>query len=202
MPLLKPHFQKTLLEAGCDEAGRGCLAGPVVGAAVILPKKARIKGLNDSKLLTEKKRYELRTEIEAKALAFAVGFVGEKEIDKVNILNASFKAVHKALRKLKIVPEFILMDGNKFKPFKNIPFECIVKGDGKYQSIAAASVLAKTYRDEYMQKLALKYPYYGWETNKGYATLKHRRAIYEHGECVRHRQSFQLLSYKQGDLFE
>jgi ribonuclease HII len=190
--MLKPFLNPNLIEVGCDEAGRGCLAGPVFAAAVILPKGVVIKGLHDSKQLTEHKRMALREEIEAKC-HWAVVAINEKEIDKINILNASIKGMMSALDKLKVPFEHILVDGNRFKPYRDIPFTTIVKGDGKYQSIAAASILAKTHRDDYMKKIAGEYPDYGWEQNKGYPTLKHRDAIRKIGPCQYHRMSFTLL---------
>ncbi|MBX2844764.1 MAG: ribonuclease HII [Saprospiraceae bacterium] len=199
---LRHSFQKKLVEAGCDEAGRGPLAGPVVGAAVILPPNFSHPFLTDSKQLNHKQLQELRPIIEQEALAFGVGFVSPKKIDEINILRASFLAIHKALDQLQVRPEFITMDGNKFQPYQQLPFECVVKGDGKYLNIAAASVLAKTYRDEYMEQLHQKYPIYNWEKNKGYPTLEHRQCIKAHGPCKHHRKSFQLLPAKQGVLFE
>ena len=189
----------SFLEAGTDEAGRGCLAGPVTASAVILPKDTYLPLLNDSKKLTEKQRYELRPMIEKQALAFGVAHVFQNEIDEINILNASIKAMHLALEKLKKTPEYILIDGNKFLPFKKIPHQCIVKGDGKYQNIAAASVLAKTYRDDYMKKIGYCFPEYKWNQNKGYPTKAHRNAIKKYGITSHHRRSFQLLS-KQLEL--
>jgi len=191
--MLKAHFQKELVEAGCDEAGRGCLAGPVVAAAVILPQRFRHKILNDSKQLTEKQRIKLRPQIIKKALAWGVGVVSPKEIDKINILNASFLAMHRAIEQLKHRPELLLIDGNSFNPFQDIPHECIVKGDGKYYSIAAASVLAKTYRDDLMRELADDFPGYSWETNVGYPTRAHREGLKELGSNEHHRMTFQLL---------
>ncbi|MBA3664767.1 MAG: ribonuclease HII [Bacteroidetes bacterium] len=190
---LKKFFNKDLVEAGCDEAGRGCLAGPVYAAAVILPKSFRNKILNDSKQLTEAERYRLRPVIEKSAIAWAVADVSNIEIDEINILNASFLGMHRALDQLKIKPELLLIDGNRFKPYKDIRHECIIEGDALYMSIAAASVLAKTYRDDYMKKMAAKFPVYSWETNMGYATRKHRDAIKEHGTTELHRMTFQLL---------
>ena len=184
----------TLVEAGTDEAGRGCLAGPVTAAAVIFPRDICIPKLNDSKKLTENQRNDLRKEIELKAIAFSVEHVMQNEIDKLNILNASIKAMHKALRKLPICPEFISVDGNKFKSFKKIPYECIIKGDAKFQNIAAASILAKTYRDEYMKLIHQKFKNYYWASNKGYPTKKHREAIKKHGITKYHRKSFNLFS--------
>ncbi len=189
----KKFFNKYLLEAGCDEAGRGCLAGPVFAAAVILPKDLRIKGLDDSKKIKEEDRNSLRKVIEKKAIAWAVASLNPKEIDEVNILNASFYAMHKAISKLKTTPELLLIDGNRFIPYKQIKHECIIKGDSKYNAIAAASILAKTYRDDYMKSLANKFPQYSWHTNKGYPTILHRQAIQNHGATIHHRNSFRLL---------
>ena len=183
----------SFLEAGTDEAGRGCLAGPVTAAAVILSSKLNIPLLNDSKKLTEKNRYYLRTIIEKNAISFGVAFVYEHEIDEINILNASIRAMHLALKKLKIDPQYIIVDGNHFFPFKKIPHKCIIKGDSKYQNIAAASILAKTYRDDYMKKLGSDFPEYKWNNNKGYPTQYHRAAIKEFGVTEHHRKSFQLL---------
>jgi len=191
--MLKNSLNKELLEAGCDEAGRGCLAGPVFAAAVILPPYFKSDILNDSKQLKEHQRYTLREEIVKEALYYAVASVSNTEIDEINILNASFLAMHRALDKLNKQPEFILVDGNRFKPYKNIPHSCIVKGDGKYMNIAAASILAKTFRDDWMKEEAKRYPHYGWETNMGYPTIAHRNAIRTHGPCEWHRMSFQLL---------
>ena len=191
--MLKAFFDKNLIEAGCDEAGRGCLAGPVYASAVILPKNYKNKWLNDSKKLSDKDRYELRPEIEQNALSWAVGIVDHAEIDEINILNASFLAMHRAINKLKIKPELLLIDGNRFKNYKKIPHQCIIKGDGKFLSIAAASILAKTYRDDFMKKMAEKYPNYNWENNMGYPTKKHREAIRMHGVTPIHRLTFQLL---------
>lgn len=199
--MLLPYYQNELIEAGCDEAGRGCLAGPVFAAAVILPKDFQHEVLTDSKQLTEKARYELRTYIETEALAFAVAQVDHLEIDRINILNASFLAMHKALEQLTILPELILVDGNRFKNYREIPHHCIVEGDCKYFSIAAASILAKTYRDDFMQNLAGKFPEYHWFTNKGYATLKHREAVIAHGMSPYHRRTFRITD-PQLDLFE
>ena len=184
----------TLLEAGTDEAGRGCLAGPVTAAAVILPKDIYIPKLNDSKKLTENQRNKLRKEIELKAIAFSVEHVMQDEIDKINILNASIKAMHKALGKLCVSPKFIAVDGNQFEPFKKIPHKCIIKGDAKFQSIAAASILAKTHRDEYMKLIHQKFKNYFWNKNKGYPTKKHREAIKKYGITKYHRKSFKLIS--------
>ena len=181
------------LVAGCDEAGRGCLAGPVFAAAVVLPKGFQHPMLNDSKQLSSKKRQALRKVIEEHALSYSVSRVGERDIDKINILNASIKAMHKAVKNLSVDVDMLIIDGNKFKPYKNVPHECVIKGDGKFYSIAAASVLAKEYRDEYMKKIAKKFPCYCWEKNAGYPTKEHRRAIAEFGDCKHHRQSFKLL---------
>ncbi len=191
--MLKKHYIPNIIEAGTDEAGRGCLAGPVVAAAVVLPKSFSHPILNDSKQLTEKKRKELRTYIEENALSYAVAFVDETKIDEINILHASILAMHKAIEKLEVQPEHIIVDGNKFKPYKEIPHTTVVKGDAKYMSIAAASILAKTYRDEYMEKLHKEYPAYQWNKNKGYPTKTHRNAIQSLGSTCYHRQSFRLL---------
>ena len=190
--MLKTQHTKGL-EAGTDEAGRGCLAGPVTAAAVILPPNTNLPLLNDSKKISEKQRYALRPEIEKQAIAFAIAHVYQDEIDTINILNASIKAMHLALEQLSPKPIHIVVDGNRFKPFKEIPFDCIIKGDGKYQNIAAASVLAKTYRDDYMTLLDYKYPGFGWKKNKGYPTKSHREAIKIFGITKHHRVSFQLL---------
>lgn len=199
--MLRSSFTKDLIEAGCDEAGRGCLAGPVVAAAVIFPKKYRHKKLNDSKQLTREEREELKFVIQRDALAWAVAEVNHEEIDQINILNASFKAMHLALEKLHMQPELLLIDGNRFKPYKDIRHECIIKGDGKYLSIAAASVLAKTHRDELMNNLAKQFCGYGWETNVGYPTPQHRQGIKLLGITPFHRKSFTLLP-EQLELFE
>ncbi|MBU3855510.1 MULTISPECIES: ribonuclease HII [Bacteroides] len=191
--MLLPYLHKDLIEAGCDEAGRGCLAGAVFAAAVILPADFRNEMLNDSKKLTEKQRYELRKVVEAEALAWAVGVVEPAEIDAINILNASFLAMHRAVGQLKMRPQHLLVDGNRFTPYPGIPHTTVVKGDGKYLSIAAASILAKTYRDDYMNRLAAEYPAYGWKKNKGYPTKKHREAIKAYGTTPYHRMSFNLL---------
>ena len=191
--MLLPYLHKELVEAGCDEAGRGCLAGAVYAAAVILPPDFRNELLNDSKKLTEKQRYELRMVIEQEATAWAVGVVSPEEIDKINILNASFLAMHRAIAQLKVVPQHLLIDGNRFNPYPDIPHTTIVKGDGKYLSIAAASILAKTYRDDYMNRLHEEYPMYDWKSNKGYPTKKHRAAIATYGTSPYHRMSFNLL---------
>jgi len=187
------HFPSKKIIAGCDEAGRGCLAGPVVAACVILPKGFKNTMLNDSKVLSEKKRDLLRPIIEMEAIAWAVGVVSPTEIDKINILNASFLAMHRAIDKLKTKAELLLIDGNRFNPYPNIPHECIIKGDAKFMSIAAASVLAKTYRDDILKTLDLKSPKYHWKNNKGYPTKQHRKAIAEFGSHKHHRKSFQLL---------
>lgn len=192
--MLKRTFQTEFLEAGCDEAGRGCLAGPVVAAAVILPLEFEGGDLNDSKQLTENQRNELRIRIEEEAVCYGVGFVYPEEIDKINILNASFLAMHKALNQLRLTPDFIAVDGNRFTPYKRIKYQCCVKGDSKYLNIAAASVLAKTYRDDYMKKIHQEFPYYGWQNNKGYPTTSHRKGILEFGSCKYHRNSFSLLA--------
>ncbi len=199
--MLKSSFTRDLIEAGCDEVGRGCLAGPVVAAAVILPKKYRHKLLNDSKQLSREDRLTVREDILRDALAWAVAEVSHTEIDEMNILNASFKAMHLALDQLTIIPQFLLIDGNRFKPYGEIPYECIVKGDAKYKSIAAASVLAKTYRDDLMNKLSIDFPGYGWSTNVGYPTLEHREGITKLGITPYHRRSFQLLP-SQLELFD
>ena len=188
--MLKSHYFTDLIEAGCDEAGRGCLAGSVFAAAVILPVDYENALLNDSKKLAEKQRYALRTQIETDALAWAVGEVTADEIDKINILNASILAMHRALDGLKIRPQAVIVDGNRFKPYGTLPHETIVKGDAKFLSIAAASILAKTYRDDYMNDLALQHPVYQWDVNKGYPTKAHRAAIEEHGISPFHRKTF------------
>ncbi len=195
--MLLPYLQENRIEAGCDEAGRGCLAGAVYAAAVILPPDFKNEMLNDSKQLTEKQRYALRIVIEESALAWAVGIVSPEEIDQINILNASFLAMHRAIDQLKIRPEHLLIDGNRFNPYPNIPHTTIVKGDGKYLSIAAASILAKTYRDDYMNQLHREYPVYDWDHNKGYPTKKHRAAIAEYGISPYHRKSYNLLGNGQ-----
>ncbi len=191
--MLKPFFQHELIEAGCDEAGRGCLAGPVFAAAVILPRNFRNKMLNDSKQLTESQRNQLRPVIEEKAMAWAVASVSHEEIDAINILNASFLAMHRAIKLLKQVPQLLLIDGNRFNRYHGIPHQCIVEGDAQYASIAAASVLAKTYRDAFMLQRHEQYPNYAWDANKGYATKKHRAAILAHGITPLHRKTFRLL---------
>lgn len=197
--MLKSHYYENLIEAGCDEAGRGCLAGSVYAAAVILPIDYQNELLNDSKKLSAKKRYLLREEIERDAVAWAVGIVTPEEIDKINILNASILAMHRALDQLAVRPEAVIIDGNRFKTYQDLPFTTIVKGDGKYLSIAAASILAKTYRDDYMLSLAKEYPQYDWQSNMGYPTKKHRLAIREYGVTPFHRKSFNLLG--DGQLF-
>lgn len=191
--MLKPYLQSDLAEAGCDEAGRGCLAGPVVAAAVILPPGFSNELLNDSKQLSERQRNNLRHIIEQEATAWAVAFVTPEEIDKINILQASILAMHNAISRLSPKPDFLLIDGNRFNPYPGIPHKCIVKGDATYMSIAAASILAKTHRDEYMSAIAKEYPQYGWERNKGYPTRDHRTAIAAHGITPHHRLSFRLL---------
>ena len=198
--MLQRYLQEGRVEAGCDEAGRGCLAGPVTAAAVILPPDFSNELLNDSKQLTEHQRDTLRPIIEREALAWAVAMVSPQEIDTINILRASFIAMHRALDQLTVRPEHILVDGNRFIPYSNIPFTTIIKGDGKMMSIAAASVLAKTHRDEYMRRIALEYPHYGWEKNKGYPTRDHRAAIVAHGISPYHRKSFNLVG--QLSLFD
>ncbi|MBD3749080.1 MAG: ribonuclease HII [Sphingobacteriales bacterium] len=192
--MLLPFYQNELIEAGCDEAGRGCLAGPVFAAAVILPKDFKHPLLNDSKQISEKNRYDLRAEIEESALAFAVALVDHQEIDKINILNASFLAMHRAIEKLAQKPEFLIIDGNTFKPFQSMPHQCIVKGDGKYFSIAAASILAKTYRDDFMEKIDQEYPIYQWKKNKGYPTKYHRKVVIENGISPYHRKTFKITN--------
>ena len=191
--MLKSHFYEDLVEAGCDEAGRGCLAGSVYAAAVILPPDYHNDELNDSKQLSEKRRYALREVVMRDAVAWAVGVVTPEEIDKINILNASILAMHRALDQLKVRPEAVIVDGNRFKPYQNLPYSTIVKGDGKYLSIAAASILAKTFRDDYMNTLAEEYPQYDWLSNKGYPTRKHREAIRQYGITPYHRKSYNLL---------
>lgn len=200
--MLLPFLHNNETEAGCDEAGRGCLAGPVFAAAVILPRNFTHPLLNDSKQLTELQRNELRPLIEKEAIAWAVAKLDPPEIDKLNILWASVRAMHLAVQQLAVKPTSLLIDGNRFKPFPGIPHHCIVKGDGKYLSIAAASILAKTWRDEYMERLSEKYPHYGWNQNKGYPTAIHREAIRIHGTTCEHRQSFRLLPEEvQQELF-
>lgn len=198
--MLKNNYYEGKIEAGCDEAGRGCLAGSVYAAAVILPEDYQNELLNDSKQLTEKRRYQLREMIERDAIAWAVGIVTPEEIDKINILNASILAMHRALDQLKVRPEAIIVDGNRFKSYQKLPHTTIVKGDGKYLSIAAASILAKTYRDDYMNQLAEEYPQYDWLSNKGYPTKKHREAIRQFGVTPYHRKSYNLLGDGQLSL--
>lgn len=195
--MLKPYLNPDKIEAGCDEAGRGCLAGPVFAAAVILPEGFSNELLNDSKKLTEAQRYKLREVIEREAAAWAVGIVTAEEIDEINILRASILAMKRAVEQLKIIPEHLLIDGNRFTPYKNIPYTTVVKGDATYMSIAAASILAKTYRDDYMQKIAEEYPAYDWKNNKGYPTAKHRAAIKAHGATPHHRMTFNLTGETQ-----
>ena len=199
--MLKPYFQKNTIEAGCDEAGRGCLAGPVYAAAVILPPDYKNEMLNDSKQLSEKKRNELRAEIERDAISFCVASMDNNEIDQINILKASILSMHKAVSGLTVIPQLLLIDGNKFIPYENIPYKCIVKGDATYMSIAAASILAKTYRDEFMYKIAKEFPQYHWEENKGYPTKSHRAAIMEYGVTKYHRLSYKLTD-TQLSLFQ
>ena len=191
--MLKSYFQNKIHEAGCDEVGRGCIAGPVVAAAVILPKGYKNDDIKDSKMISPKKRILLDLEIKKNALAWSIGLVNNKQIDKINILNSSILAIHKAIKKLKIRPNFIIIDGNQFKPFKDIPYKCIIKGDNKFLSIAAAAIIAKNYRDKLMTKLARKYKTYSWETNYGYPTLKHKKAIQSNGITIYHRKSFKLI---------
>lgn len=192
--MLELHFDSNKIEAGCDEAGRGCLAGPVFAAAVILPPDFKSELLNDSKKLNEKNRYALREVIEAEAVAWAVGQVDVEEIDKINILKAAFLAMHRAVDQLQKRPESLLIDGNRFTPYPKIPHLCMVKGDAKFMSIAAASILAKTYRDDHMKELDQEYPEYGWAQNKGYPTKTHRAAIAKYGATTHHRTSFKLLA--------
>ena len=213
--MLASHYYQGKIEAGCDEAGRGCLAGSVYAAAVIFPEDYQNEELNDSKQLTDRKRHELRAIIERDAIAWAVGIVTPEEIDKISILNASFLAMHRALDQLKVRPEAIIVDGNRFRPYVDrsrtavdadqnapspLPHTCIVKGDGKYLSIAAASILAKTYRDDYMDELAEQYPQYDWKSNKGYPTRKHRDAIRQYGVTPYHRMSYHLLPTEELSL--
>jgi ribonuclease HII len=198
--MLESHYYEGKIEAGCDEAGRGCLAGSVYAAAVILPEGYQNELLNDSKQLTERRRYQLREIIERDAVAWAVGIVTPEEIDKINILNASILAMHRALDQLKVRPEAVIVDGNRFKPYQKLPYTTIVKGDAKYLSIAAASILAKTYRDDYMNRLAEEYPQYDWRSNKGYPTKKHRDAIRQYGITPYHRKSYNLLGVEELSL--
>lgn len=199
--MLQAYYQEEVIEAGCDEAGRGCLAGPVFAAAVILPKNFYHPLLNDSKQVTEEHRYQLRSVIEKNALAFAVANLCNRQIDKINILKASFKSMHLAVKQLNPQPQLLLIDGNRFTPFKKIPHKCVIQGDGIYASIAAASILAKTYRDDYMKELHFKFPKYNWAQNKGYATKEHQVALEKHGPCKYHRQSFRL-DYSMPVAFE
>jgi ribonuclease HII len=199
--MLKLFYQELMPEAGCDEAGRGCLAGPVFAAAVVLPSDYSNPLLNDSKKITEKIRYQLRESIEKEALYWAVAKIDAEEIDKINILNASIKAMHLALDQLKKKPRHIIIDGNRFKPYKQIPYTTIIKGDGKFSSIAAASILAKTYRDDFMLTAHENYPHYNWQKNKGYPTKDHRAAIEKFGRCAHHRMSFQVKSIQGISLF-
>jgi ribonuclease HII len=198
--MLLARYQQELMEAGCDEAGRGCLAGPVFAAAVILPADFEHPLLNDSKQIDEETRYSLRAEIEQTALAYAVASVDNNEIDEINILNASFLAMHRAIEALSIIPQFLIIDGNRFNRYKSTPHQCVIKGDGKYFSIAAASILAKTYRDDFMQKIALEHPEYDWHKNKGYPTIKHRNVVMELGFTPYHRRTFRVTD-PQLELF-
>ena len=200
--MLNQFFQDQLLEAGCDEAGRGCFAGPVFASAVILPKNFFHPLLNDSKQLTAEERSELRVVIEKEAITYSVASIRHKEIDRINILQASVKAMHVSVSRLAIQPGLLLIDGNYFKKYKRIPHRCIVKGDATYSSIAAASILAKTYRDEYMTKLHEEFPYYNWACNKGYGTPEHRRALDEFGICKYHRKSWRLFQEELPELFD
>ncbi|MDR0940413.1 MAG: ribonuclease HII [Mediterranea sp.] len=200
--MLLPYLNKDVVEAGCDEAGRGCLAGAVYAAAVILPTGFENELLNDSKQLTERQRYALREVIEREAVAWAVGVASPQEIDRVNILRASFLAMHRAVERLSVAPRHLLIDGNRFDGYPGIPHTTVVKGDGKYLSIAAASILAKTYRDDYMRRLHDEYPHYGWNRNKGYPTKGHRVAIVEHGTTPYHRLTFNLLGDRQLELWD
>ena len=199
--MLKNHFYDNLVEAGCDEAGRGCLAGSVYAAAVVLPPDYANPDLNDSKQLSAKKRYQLREQVIQDAVAWAVGVVTPAEIDEINILRASILAMHRALDQLSVSPQAVIVDGNRFVPYHDIPYTTIVKGDGKYQSIAASSILAKTFRDDYMVNLANDYPQYGWKSNKGYPTKKHREAIRQYGTTPYHRLSFRLLDEEELTLW-
>ena len=199
--MLQAYYQDELVEAGCDEAGRGCLAGPVFAAAVILPKDFYHPLLNDSKQVSEEQRYQLRPYIEQHAVAFAVADLCNKQIDKINILKASFKSMHLAIKQLTPQPQLLLIDGNRFTPFKRIPHKCVIQGDATYASIAAASILAKTYRDDYMKTLHSKFPRYNWAQNKGYATKEHQAALDKYGPCKYHRKSFRL-NYSQPIFFD
>jgi ribonuclease HII len=199
---LKAYLNEGVIEAGCDEAGRGCLAGPVFAAAVILPVDFEHPLVMDSKKLSERKREEAREIVQDEAISWAVAQVDPKEIDKINILNASFLAMHRAVDQLKVLPEALLIDGNRFNPYGNMPYDCIIKGDAKFLSIAAASILAKTYRDDFMKAIGEEFPHYGWEKNKGYPTAAHRAGIQMNGACIHHRRSFRLLPEGvQGRLF-
>jgi ribonuclease HII len=198
--MLLPYFRENAIECGCDEAGRGCLAGPVVAAAVILDPRLHIPGLHDSKQLSHKKREILQAEIKEKSLAWAVGICSPQEIDQYNILRASFRAMHKAIGQLTVLPELLLVDGNRFDAFENIPHVCLIKGDARYQAIAAASILAKTYRDNLMEEIDQQYPNYGWKQNKGYPTKAHFEALQNYGITSHHRRSFRLN--RQLSLFE
>ncbi len=198
--MLLPYFNENLIEAGCDEAGRGCLAGSVYAAAVIFPKDYHNAQLNDSKQLTAKQRYALREEIERDAVSWALGIVKAQEIDQMNILRASITAMHRAIDRLTVRPETLIIDGNRFYPYHDLPYQTIVKGDGKYLSIAAASILAKTYRDDYMRQLHEEYPYYGWNHNAGYPTKEHRTGIAEHGLSPYHRLTFNIMGDRQLSL--
>ncbi|MBC8173856.1 MAG: ribonuclease HII [Chitinophagales bacterium] len=200
--MLLPFYRKKLKEAGCDEAGRGCLAGPVVAAAVILPKSFFHPSLNDSKQLTAEERDALEPIIKEHALCWKIGICDNHEIDAINILKASFLAMHKAVDQMEITPDLLLIDGNRFYKYKNIPHKCFIKGDGRFSSIAAASVLAKTYRDRLMCALHNEFPFYNWKQNKGYPTLQHRTALVEYGETVYHRKTFRLLPDKQLEIFD
>lgn len=200
--MLQAYYQDKLIEAGCDEAGRGCLAGPVFAAAVILPKDFTHPVLNDSKQLTEEERYELRPFIERTAISYAVASLCNKQIDRINILKASFKSMHLAVKQLSVQPQLLLIDGNRFTPFKKIPHQCIIQGDGLYASIAAASILAKTYRDDYMKELHHKFPRYNWAQNKGYATREHQVALDKYGPSRFHRKTFRLDYSREEEMEE
>ncbi|MES2376839.1 MAG: ribonuclease HII [Bacteroidota bacterium] len=200
--MLLARYQHEFIEAGCDEAGRGCLAGPVFAAAVILPHDFEHELLNDSKLIPEELRYTLRTEIEQKAIAYAVASCDSLEIDDINILNASFLAMHRAIEKLHLTPQFLIIDGNRFNKHPTIPHACVIKGDSKYLSIAAASILAKTYRDDYMKQIAAEHPEYDWHNNKGYGTLKHRKSIMQHGYTPYHRRTFSVSFEMDGVMIQ
>ncbi len=200
--MLEPFYDDELVEAGCDEAGRGCYAGPVFAAAVILPKEFYHPQLNDSKQISAEVRYQLRTVIESTAISYSVAMCTVEEIDEINILRASFAAMHRALDKLAKRPQLLLIDGNRFTRYKRVPHRCIIKGDATYASIAAASVLAKTYRDDYMLQLHESFPHYAWHSNKGYGTEEHRKAIDQHGLCVHHRRSFNIAPVQDNTLFQ